>query len=64
MAVDFETDRLVVNLTGSELFQSETDGSSFPNGGLRVTHEAAAYMGWDMGSPPFIYGETLFIPSA
>ncbi len=64
MAVDFETDRLVVNLTGSELFQSETDGSSFPNGGLRVTHEAAAYMGWDTGSPPFIYGETLFIPSA
>ena len=64
MAVDFETDRLVVNLTGSELFQSETDGSSFPNGGLRLTHEAAAYMGWDTGSPPFIYGETLFIPSA
>jgi glutamine synthetase len=64
MAVDFETDRLVVDLTGSELFQSETDGSSFPNGGLRVTHEAAAYMGWDTGSPPFIYGETLFIPSA
>ena len=64
MAVDFETDRLVVNLTGAELFQSETDGSSFPNGGLRVTHEAAAYMGWDTGSPPFIYGETLYIPSA
>ena len=64
MAVDFETDRLVVNLTGSELFQFETDGSSFPNGGLRLTHEAAAYMGWDTGSPPFIYGETLFIPSA
>ncbi len=32
MAVDFETDRLVVNLTGQELFQTETDGSSFPNG--------------------------------
>jgi glutamine synthetase len=64
MAVDFDTDRLVVNLTGSELFQSETDGSSFPTGGLRLTHEAAAYMGWDTGSPPFIYGETLFIPSA
>ncbi len=64
MAVDFETDRLVVNLTGLELFQSETDGSSFPSGGLRVTHEAAAYMGWDTGSPPFIYGQTLYIPSA
>ena len=64
MAVDFANNRLVVNLTGLELFQSETDGSSFPNGGLRVTHEAAAYMGWDTDSPPFIYGETLFIPSA
>ncbi len=64
MAVDFETDRLVINLTGLELFQSETDGSSFPHGGLRVTHEAAAYMGWDTGSPPFIYGQTLYIPSA
>jgi glutamine synthetase len=64
MAVDFDTGRLIVDLSGRELFQSETDGSSFPNGGLRVTHEAAAYVGWDTGSPPFIYGQTLFIPSA
>ncbi len=64
MAVDFETDQLIVDLTGSELFQTETDGSSFPNGGLRQTHEAAAYMGWDTGSPPFVYGQTLYIPSA
>ncbi len=64
MAVDFETDQLIVNLTGTELFQTETDGSSFPNGGLRVTHEAAAYMGWDTGSPPFVYEQTLYIPSA
>ena len=64
VAVDFETDRLIVNLTGSELFQTETDGSSFPNGGLRETHEAAAYIGWDTGSPPFVYRQTLYIPSA
>ncbi len=64
MAVDFETDELIVNLTGAELFQTETDGSSFPNGGLRATHEAAAYMGWDTGSSPFVYGQTLYIPSA
>ena len=64
MAVDFETDQLIVDLSGSELFQTETDGSSFPNGGLRATHEAAAYMGWDTGSPPFVYGQTLYIPSA
>ena len=64
VAVDFATDRLIINLTGSELFQTETDGSSFPNGGLRETHTAAAYIGWDTGSPPFVYRDTLYIPSA
>ncbi len=62
--IDFSTNKLVVKLSGSELFQTETDGSSFPNGGLRDTHEAAAYMGWDTGSPPFVYRDTLYIPSA
>lgn len=62
--VDFSTNKLIVNLSGTELFQTETDGSSFPNGGLRDTHEAAAYMGWDTGSPPFAYRQTLYIPSA
>ena len=62
--VDFATNKLIVALSGSELFQTETDGSSFPNGGLRDTHEAAAYMGWDTGSPPFVYRKTLYIPSA
>ncbi|MYE04204.1 MAG: glutamine synthetase type III [Bacteroidetes bacterium SB0662_bin_6] len=64
VGVDFKTDRLIINLTGSELFQTETDGSSFPNGGLRETHQAAAYIGWDTGSPPFVYRQTLYIPSA
>ena len=64
VGVDFQTDKLIINLTGSELFQTETDGSSFPNGGLRETHEAAAYIGWDTGSPPFVYRQTLYIPSA
>ena len=64
VAVDFGTNRLIMNLSGTELFQTETDGSSFPNGGLRETHEAAAYMGWDTGSPPFVYRQTLYIPSA
>ena len=64
VGVDFETDRLVIDLTGRELFQTETDGSSFPNGGLRETHEAAAYIGWDTGSPPFVYRQTLYIPSS
>ena len=64
VGVDFATDRLIINLSGSELFQTETDGSSFPNGGLRETHRAAAYIGWDTGSPPFVYRRTLYIPSA
>jgi len=44
------------------LFQGETDGSSFPNGGLRATHTAAAFTSWDRSSPPFMHGTTLRIP--
>jgi glutamine synthetase len=47
----------------ADLFQSETDGSSFPNGGLRATHTAAAFMAWDTFQPPFVISETLYIPS-
>jgi glutamine synthetase len=50
--------------SGGLLFTGETDGSSFPNGGLRATHTAAAYNGWDMSSMPYVRGDTLFIPSA
>lgn len=51
-------------LPPGRLFTGETDGSSFPNGGLRVTHQAAAFTSWDRGSPPFIYDNTCFIPCA
>ncbi|GBG31165.1 Glutamine synthetase [Hondaea fermentalgiana] len=65
--MDYEFDgadrRLVRGLSGSKVFASEADGSSFPNGGLRQTHSAAAYLTWDRTSPPFIRGETLFLPS-
>lgn len=50
--------------SASQLFYNETDGSSFPNGGLRVTHRAAAFMNWDTSSPPFVRNETLYIPAA
>jgi glutamine synthetase len=46
------------------LFVGETDGSSFPNGGLRVTHAAAAFTTWDRGSPCFIHDDVLYIPCA
>lgn len=45
----------------------ETDGSSAPNGHLRATHTARAYLSWDPTSPPFILahsrGATLYIPA-
>merc|ERR1719424_2326699 len=53
---------LFATLPYERLFQVETDGSSFPNGGLRVTHAAAAFTVWDRSSPPFMVGTTLRIP--
>merc|ERR1719282_1571809 len=53
---------ITATLPYERLFQGETDGSSFPNGGLRVTHSAAAFTVWDRTSPPFIVGTTLRIP--
>jgi len=45
------------------LFISETDGSSFPNGGLRQTHTAAAFTSWDRSSPVFILDGVMRIPA-
>jgi len=53
-----------VAFDGARLFFNETDGSSFPNGGLRVTHRAAAFMNWDRLSPPFVRNGVLYIPAA
>lgn len=50
--------------SNTQLFLNETDGSSFPNGGLRATHTAAAFMSWDRSSPPFVRGDTLYIPAS
>ncbi len=49
--------------SGSMLFQGETDGSSFSNGGLRKTQAAASYVSWDKTSAPFIRNDTLYIPA-
>merc|ERR550532_897116 len=53
---------MYATLPFERLFQGETDGSSFPNGGLRATHTAAAFTSWDRSSPPFMHGTTLRIP--
>jgi len=46
------------------LFVGETDGSSFPNGGLRATHTAAAFTTWDRSSPCFVLDRVLRVPCA
>lgn len=51
------------NFKGSALVQQESDGSSFPNGGLRNTFEARGYTAWDPSSPAFILDNTLCIPT-
>merc|ERR1712203_777293 len=49
-------------LPHERLFFGETDGSSFPNGGLRATHTAAAFTTWDRSSPCFVMDKVLRIP--
>ncbi|CAE7823401.1 glnA3 [Symbiodinium sp. CCMP2592] len=60
----FTTKPMKACLPHERLFQGETDGSSFPNGGLRVTHSAAAFTTWDRSSPPFVMDSCLYIPCA
>merc|ERR1719252_70839 len=49
---------------GKDLLRGETDGSSYPNGGLRATHTAGGYLTVDPTSPMFLRGDTVFIPAA
>lgn len=53
----------LARLSGKALMKGETDGSSFPNGGLRDTFEARGYTFWDTNSYAFVRGTTLYIPS-
>jgi glutamine synthetase len=39
-----------IHLSTDLLLKTETDGSSFPSGGLRKTHRARAYNVWDKAS--------------
>jgi glutamine synthetase len=60
---DKQTLDLKVDTFGTRLFRGETDGSSYPNGGLRETCQAAAYTSWDLTSAPFIRNQTIYFPS-
>ena len=48
---------------GKELLKGETDGSSYPSGGMRATHTAGGYTVLDPTSPVFIRGDTVYIPT-
>lgn len=65
MMFKFNSDYEVVqDFKGKTLIKGETDGSSFPNGGLRGTHCAGGYLALDTSSPILCRGDTIFIPSA
>ncbi len=53
----------IARLSGKSLMRGETDGSSFPNGGLRDTFEARGYTYWDLSSYAFVRENVLYIPS-
>ncbi len=66
--VDIKDGKLISSFCGSSLMKGETDASSFPSEGERVTFEARGYTVWDMTSPVFIKNEgkvkVLYIPTA
>ena len=57
----------ITEFTGSLLIKGEPDGSSFPNGSIRMTNAARGYTAWDPTSSVYIMqtdnGSTLMIPS-
>ena len=53
----------VSEFKGKELLRGETDGSSYPSGGMRATHTAGGYAVLDPSSHIFLRGDTIYIPS-
>ena len=66
MSLD-KNNKMILEFSGKELIQGESDASSFPSGGLRQTFEARGYTAWDCTSPVFLKsyseGVTLCIPT-
>lgn len=58
-----DTGVAITSFSGKSLIKGDTDGSSFPNGGLRATFEARGYTYWDISSPAFIRDHVLCIPT-
>ena len=55
--------RVLMEFSGRELVKGESDGSSFPNGGLRATFEARGYTAWDPTAFAFVKDDSLYIPT-
>ncbi len=55
--------KVIMEFSGKELIQGESDASSFPSGGLRATFEARGYTAWDATSYAFIKDGVLCIPT-
>mmetsp|Transcript_7408 Transcript_7408/g.15473 ORF Transcript_7408/g.15473 Transcript_7408/m.15473 type:complete len:688 (-) Transcript_7408:162-2225(-) len=60
---DPKTNEPIYNFDGDDLVRGETDGSSYPNGGLRATHTAGGYLAIDPASPIFLRDDTIYIPA-
>ncbi|MGF1589868.1 MAG: glutamine synthetase III [Pleurocapsa sp.] len=66
--ISVQSDGTVISeFSGKTLIKGESDGSSFPNGGIRSTFEARGYTAWDVTSPAYVMetdnGVTLCIPT-
>lgn len=55
--------RVIMEFSGKALVKGESDGSSFPHGGLRATFEARGYTAWDPTSYAFVRDGSLYIPT-
>ena len=55
--------QIIMEFSGKELVKGESDGSSFPNGGLRATFEARGYTAWDPTAYAFVKDGSLYIPT-
>ena len=55
--------RVIMEFSGKTLVKGESDGSSFPNGGLRATFEARGYTAWDPTSFAFVKDGSLYSPT-
>jgi glutamine synthetase len=58
-----EDGKPIFEFKGKALLKGETDGSSYPSGGLRATHTAGGYTVLDPTSPVFLRGDTVYVPT-